>query len=306
MKTVSSVRSKIEKYRWENKKRTYEGDLEDLKFLYWHIVTHEILADGKLAKGDPDYFKSMMCKIEGSYRGIFYKYFEINPDLKERFDGLDFNNINKEKELWKSWKEEAEHRSFDIFYEIIRVIKHALGNQRFMVETPMDPDYAIGLKAFSEHGTDKTISITEFLRNHRLYKINVASSSDNSLTLFRYTLKRPLISKLHKLGERLMKEICMIDVLSQCDRQLDYYDTTVKKYKKGDIYELRVSNSVSAFKKMTLKAAIEDFLKSYPGFENLSLSQIKYHLKKRYRDSEGKKFKNNSVDKALRTTGFSN
>jgi len=304
VKTVSSIKKKVEKFRWEDLKRSHEGNLQDLQFLYWQIVSHEILGDKKLSQNDLEYFKSMLLKTECTYRGIFYHYFEVGTRLSKRFNGLEFSAISKEKELWDSWKEDSEQECYKIYKDIIGTVKHAHISLNFMDETISDQSNYVNLEAFSEHGSRKYLNITDFLRNHRLYNINVAKHPESPLAKFRYTLKRPLIIKLHKLGKLLMKEVCMIDVLSQCNSQIQTFESKVKGKERSEIIAMRLHNEISAHKKMELSEALDDFFESYPKFVNLTRPQVKYHFVNKYRNTEGEKFNVDTVDKELRRSHF--
>src|SRR6056297_2135803 len=204
-KTVASVRGDVDKFQWDLKKKSLEGDLQGLKILYWQVVTHEILGDLKLdphsSEFDPNHQKDYLAKIVNSYLGIFYRYFEVTCDLKKRFDGLPFGAINNEHNLWEDWNKELKYEMWELFYEIRRHTTFSVDNGYFMDLDHSSRDIRYSLNAYSDVKKNKTISIESFLNTHRFFEINTAKIPDFPYVFFRYKWKESLVNKLHRLAD---------------------------------------------------------------------------------------------------------
>ena len=305
MKTVRSVKSTVEKFRWDHKK-TLEGDLQDLKILYWHIVAHEILGDFRLDPNgrefDPDYQSIFLAKIVNTYSGIFYLYFDVKYALKKRFNGLHFNEIRKENDLWKDWTEEIKEEMLTSFHEIRRHVTFSFGKSQFMDLDHSFRDIPYNLNAFSDIQNNKTVSITFYLKQHRFFEINTVKVPELPYVYFRHRLKDNLVNKLHGLAEELMKNALLYTLLNEYDNEFQNFAEIEYDGNKEKIRNL--PKSISACKRMSIPEAIMDMLRNYPWAKILTPEQLKYHVIAGYRDQTGKKFKNDSVYHAIRRGGY--
>lgn len=302
MKTVSSVRRDVEKFRWKNKKKSYEGNLQDLKSLYWHTVAHEILGDKKLALNKPVDYNPLIHKISKSYLGIFFWPHKLYHALIKRFEGLHISGLKEEKELWEDWKKETMQIRLDAIHEIASSVLHGVGRERFMVENPQVGDLPFNWRAYDTEYQSKTESISGYLSKHLKPGTFYFKDHDSPEISFRYDLNKQFINRLHREANKLAQTVILYKVFTDMEKM------SKRKYEnEGNTQKIeRPLQTVVAYKKMELKDAIEDLFRINPGFKKLTLSIIKHHIIVKYRDIDGKKFKNNSVDNALRKEGYKN
>jgi len=282
--TVTTVKNKVKRVRWENYLREFENAQNDVEEFYWNCVVSDLLniRDHSFQTSEVQLFSQ---RFYTSYIGSFYKTHEIYHKLLQQFEGLGRLYRDDGKKEWESWKNlliRKKHDSLKTLVHLVTSNYDSLGSIKTTGTTSEYPVY--NFDSYHAYLAQKISSAVIPHVQNGLLPHPVRGTYNAA---FQFVISSDLRSTLHEQGGIFASRLMMLRVIRQVD----------KHFKKNN-------SPIKAYPEMPPSDAIDDLLMKYPEYKSLSVSQLTYLLQVKYRDQQGQELKNDSLRKTLQRRGY--
>jgi len=303
---IDVAKKAIEDLNWDQFRKPYPGDLQKLKSLYWHIVASDIIKDSSLKMEGQADLNPVSLSIARSFTGIFLWPYEIlygQSGLLSHFDGMHIFALEQGKDLLEEWKSQILQERSDAIFNIVYPLKKVSLDPQFITKNHPVGKSPFNWREFNHYYRRKTPVVSRYLKDHLKDGTFWYKDKKSPEIYFNYSLTPRFIDRLHRKGLVVAKTALLHKALSEIEQQKK------QKLKDSSISKDITANqwiTIPVHERETMDTIIGKILKAAPNLTHLTLSQAKYHILTRFRDSEGKELHPDSVDKALRRSGFRN
>lgn len=282
------AKTRVSKLKWNGFKRDFANDSSSLQDMYWKIIVLDLLfINNEQWNTFPDRF----CK---SFLGTFYKANELYIRLRACFEGV--NNFEWERKA--TMRTDWEEILLKTIHSELIILRNHVGNwmnagkiQRTInVET-------ISLQNFDQYHKQLGQRVSHFLKSHVR---GPSETNIDAIPIF-IELDKSIIRELHSLGETILKAYCTRTILLNMNFLFDktQFDSNEQAVQFDiPVNDLPVIRQYSKVSGPTM--AYKNLILNRPHAKEQDTQIIANMIKLMYRDNEGKKFKTDSIHKAIK------